>query len=140
MESEELPVLAAVVRISLPPELMARYVMARPFARTTCSGNRLLHVIPNAGDDPNVVPEYPRVWYCVRDTNRGAVEENYEWILDIAAGAAEMTRTEPEVFLITGVHTYTLIRPLQEAMQANLERVAWDGGLGQGRAGGGGGR
>ena len=84
---------------------------------------RVHYVIPNAGEAPNVVPEYARAWYYVRDTTRAAVEENYAWILDIAAGAAQMTRTEHEVFLITGVHTYTLIRPLQEAMQANLERV-----------------
>ncbi len=84
---------------------------------------RMHYVIPNAGEAPNVVPEYARAWYYVRDTTRAAVERNYEWILDIAAGAAQMTRTEHEVFLITGVHTYTLVRPLQEAMQANLERV-----------------
>ena len=84
---------------------------------------RIHYVIPNAGDAPNVVPEYARVWYYVRDTTRTAVEESYEWILDIADGAAKMTRTEYEVFLITGVHPYTLVRPLQEAMQANLERV-----------------
>ena len=84
---------------------------------------RVHYVIPSAGEAPNVVPEYARAWYYVRDTTRTAVEENYEWILDIAAGAAQMTRTEHEVFLITGVHTYTLVRPLQEAMQANLERV-----------------
>ena len=84
---------------------------------------RIHYVIPDAGDAPNVVPEYARAWYYVRDTTRTAVDENYEWILDIAAGAARMTRTEHETFLITGVHTYTLIRPLQVAMQANLERV-----------------
>ncbi len=76
---------------------------------------RIHYVIPNAGEVPNVVPEYARVWYYVRDTTRTAVEENYEWILDVAAGAARMTRTEHEAFLITGVHPYTLVRPLQEA-------------------------
>ena len=84
---------------------------------------RIHYVIPNAGDAPNVVPEYARVWYYVRDTTRAAVDENYQWILDIAAGAAQRTRTRHEAFLITGVHPYTLVRPLQEAMQANLERV-----------------
>ena len=84
---------------------------------------RIHYVIPNAGEAPNVVPEYAMVWYYVRDTTRVVVEENYRWILDIAAGAARMTRTEHESFLITGVHPYTLVRPLQEAMQANLERV-----------------
>jgi aminobenzoyl-glutamate utilization protein B len=84
---------------------------------------RIHYVIPNAGEAPNVVPEYAKVWYYVRDTTRVAVEENYAWILDIAEGAARMTRTEHESYLITGVQTYTLIRPLQEAMQRNLERV-----------------
>ena len=84
---------------------------------------RIHYVMPNAGEVPNVVPEYAKAWYYVRDTTRAAVDENYEWILDIAAGAAQMTRTEHEVFLVTGVHPYTLVRPLQEAMQANLERV-----------------
>ena len=84
---------------------------------------RVHYVIPDAGEAPNVVPEHARVWYYVRDTTRAAVEENYAWILDIAAGAATMTRTEMEPYLITGVYTYTLVRPLQEAMQENLERV-----------------
>lgn len=84
---------------------------------------RIHYVIPNAGEAPNVVPEYAKAWYYVRDTTRAAVEKNYAWILDIAEGAALMTRTEHEVFLITGVYTYTLVRPLQEAMQRNLERV-----------------
>ena len=84
---------------------------------------RIHYVIPNAGDAPNVVPEYAKVWYYVRDTLRTTVEENYEWVLNIAEGAAQMTGTEHEVFLITGVHEYVLNRPLQEAMQANLERV-----------------
>ncbi len=84
---------------------------------------RIHYVMPNAGEVPNVVPEYAKAWYYVRDTTRVAVEENYAWILDIAGGAARMTRTEHEVFLVTGVHPYTLVRPLQEAMQANLERV-----------------
>jgi aminobenzoyl-glutamate utilization protein B len=84
---------------------------------------RIHYVIPDAGEAPNVVPEYAKVWYYVRDTTRTAVEENYAWILDIAEGAARMTRTEQESYLITGVQTYTLVRPLQEAMQRNLEEV-----------------
>jgi aminobenzoyl-glutamate utilization protein B len=84
---------------------------------------RIHYVIPNAGEAPNVVPEYAKVWYFVRDENREAVEKWYEWILQIAAGAAMGTRTEHKTFLITGVHEYNLNRPLQEAMQANLELV-----------------
>jgi aminobenzoyl-glutamate utilization protein B len=80
-------------------------------------------VIPSAGDAPNVVPEYAKVWYYVREADRETVDEYYNWILKIAEGAAMATRTTHEVTLITGVHETLLNRPLQEAMQANLELV-----------------
>ena len=84
---------------------------------------RIHYVIPDAGQAPNVVPEYARVWYYVRDVDRKSVETYYERILDIARGAAIATRTDHKVYLTTGVHEYNLNRPLQEAMQANLERI-----------------
>jgi aminobenzoyl-glutamate utilization protein B len=84
---------------------------------------RIHYVIPNAGDAPNVVPEYAKAWYFVRDENREAVGKWYAWIKQIAAGAAMATRTEHSIFLITGVHEYNLNRPLQESMQSNLELV-----------------
>lgn len=84
---------------------------------------RIHYVIPSGGEAPNVVPEYARVWYYVRDTTRAAVEAHYDWILRVAEGAALATRTEHEVRLITGVHTVLLNRPLQERVQANLELV-----------------
>ena len=84
---------------------------------------RIHYVMTNAGEAPNVVPDYARVWYYVRDDNREKAEKNYSWILDIAAGAAQGTQTKHKVTLITGVHEMVLNRPLQEAAQANLERV-----------------
>jgi len=84
---------------------------------------RIHYVIPNGGDAPNVVPEYAKGWYYVRDTARASVEVYYDWIMDIAQGAALATRTERTVTLITGVHEYNINRPMQEAMFANLEYV-----------------
>ena len=84
---------------------------------------RIHYVIPNAGQAPNVVPEYARVWYYVRDVDRTSVETYYNRILDIAKGVALATRTEHKIYLTTGVHEYNLNRPLQEAVQANLELV-----------------
>jgi aminobenzoyl-glutamate utilization protein B len=84
---------------------------------------RIHYVIPSGGEAPNVVPEYAKVWYYVRDTARAPVEEYYDWLLNIAKGAALATRTEYKVTLITGVHELLLNRPLQEAMQTNLEAV-----------------
>ncbi|HSG81969.1 MAG TPA: amidohydrolase, partial [Gemmatimonadota bacterium] len=76
---------------------------------------RIHYVITNGGDAPNVVPEYAKVWYYVREADRGRVEDDYNWILKIAEGAALATRTEHKVTLITGVHELLLNRPLQEA-------------------------
>jgi aminobenzoyl-glutamate utilization protein B len=84
---------------------------------------RIHYVIPSGGDAPNVVPEYAKVWYYVRDINRGEVQELYERILRIVDGAAMATGTTSKIRLITGVHEYLLNRPLQEALQANLELV-----------------
>ena len=84
---------------------------------------RIHYVIPSAGDAPNVVPEYAKVWYYVREEDRDKVNEYYDWILKIAQGAAMATRTTHEVTLITGVHSVLFNRPLQEAMQWNLEHV-----------------
>lgn len=84
---------------------------------------RIHYVIPEGGDAPNVVPEYAKVWYYVRDLDRESVEGYYQRILRIAEGAALATGTTHKVTLITGVHECLLNRPLQEAVQANLEAV-----------------
>ncbi len=84
---------------------------------------RIHYVIPDGGDAPNVVPEYAKVWYYVRDLSRDSVDEYYQRILKIAEGAALATGTTHQVTLITGVHECLLNRPMQEAVQANLERV-----------------
>ncbi len=84
---------------------------------------RIHYVITDGGKAPNVVPERAEVWYYVRDINREHVEFMYEWIKKIAQGAALMTRTEYEIEFITGVHEVLLNRPLQEAVQENLELV-----------------
>lgn len=82
---------------------------------------RIHYVIPKAGEAPNVVPEYARVWYYVREVNREEVEKLYARILKIAEAAALATETSHKVSLITAVHEYLQNRPLQEAMQKNLE-------------------
>jgi aminobenzoyl-glutamate utilization protein B len=84
---------------------------------------RIHYVIPRGGDAPNVVPEYAKVWYYVRDVNRETVQGYYDRVLKIAEGAALATGTTHKVSLITGVHECLMNRPLQEAVQANLELV-----------------
>ena len=84
---------------------------------------RIHYVITRGGEAPNVVPEYAKVWYFVRDINRAEVAKYYARVLKIVEGAALATETTYKVHLITGVHEYLLNRPLQEALQKNLELV-----------------
>ena len=84
---------------------------------------RIHYAITDGGDVPNVVPEYAKVWYFVRDVNRESVQGYYDRILKIAEGAALATETTHKVTLLTGVHECLMNRPLQEAVQANLELV-----------------
>ncbi|NIM50570.1 MAG: amidohydrolase [Gemmatimonadales bacterium] len=84
---------------------------------------RIHYVMPSAGEAPNVVPAYAKVWYYARDVDRESVAQHYNWILEIAEGAALATRTTHKVTLVTGVHETLLNRPLQEAVQRNLELV-----------------
>jgi aminobenzoyl-glutamate utilization protein B len=91
---------------------------------------RVHYVIPSAGEAPNVVPAYAKVWFFVRDIERAAAEAHYAWLLQIAEGAALATQTTHKVTLNTGVHEYLFNRPLQEAMHKNLEVVGaapWTG-------------
>jgi aminobenzoyl-glutamate utilization protein B len=98
--------------------------LLREHIKTT---TRIHYVIPRGGDAPNVVPEYAKVWYYVRDVNRQEVQKYYDRLLKIAEGAALGTATTHTVHLLTGVHEYLLNRPLQEAAYANLILVGAPG-------------
>ena len=84
---------------------------------------RIHYVIPDAGQAPNVVPDYARVWYYVRDKDRQGVEHVYDRVLKIAAGAAAMTETTHEVYLITGVYNKLVNRVVAKVLYDNLNLV-----------------
>ena len=84
---------------------------------------RIHYVIPNGGLAPNVVPDYAKVWYYVRDTSRTNVEEYYERIMNIVEGASLATNTTYKVQLITGVHAYNLNQPLLRTLEKNMKLI-----------------
>jgi aminobenzoyl-glutamate utilization protein B len=84
---------------------------------------RIHYVIPNGGEAPNVVPEYAKVWYYVRDTSRSNVEMYYNRVLKIAEGAAMATNTTHKVNLITAVHSYNINGPILMALQQNFQAI-----------------
>ena len=65
---------------------------------------RIHYVITDGGGEPNVVPAHAQVWYYVRAPERKQVEEIYAWLLEIAQGAAMMTRTTFDVRFLAGCY------------------------------------
>lgn len=84
---------------------------------------RIHYVIPDGGGAPNVVPDYAKVWYFVRDTSRANVEKFYNRIKQVAKGAAIATNTKHKVTMITGVHQYNRNEPMMQAIEKNIVLV-----------------
>lgn len=66
--------------------------------------SRIHSVVTSGGQAPNVVPAFAQVWYFVRAPHREQVEEMYQWMQDIAKGAALMSGTSYEIDFITGCY------------------------------------
>ena len=54
---------------------------------------RIMHVITKGGEVPNNVPPDAEVWYFIRAPRRVQVDQIWNWMQDIAKGAALMTQT-----------------------------------------------
>lgn len=84
---------------------------------------RIHYVITDGGGAPNVVPAKTEVWYYIRALAHKDVEKYYRWVVDIADGAAQMTRTTVEHRLDTDTHEVLPNRALAELVHANLTLV-----------------
>ncbi len=84
---------------------------------------RIHYAIMDGGKAPNIVPDYARVWYFVRDYNRKTVEEVYARVLKCAEGAALMTGTTHEIRFIGGIYNYLPNKTVSEVVQKNMEMV-----------------
>jgi aminobenzoyl-glutamate utilization protein B len=90
---------------------------------------RIHYVITRGGDQPNVVPAYAEVWYYIRADRFTDVVGYFEWVRDIAEGAARMTRTELEAVAVESeMHEVLPLRSLAEVVHRNLTAIgppAW---------------
>ena len=84
---------------------------------------RIHSVITNGGGQPNVVPAMAESWYYIRANKHEDVADMFEWVSEIARGAAMMTRTQVEI--VVDDDTYELLpnRPIAEVMDRNLRLV-----------------
>lgn len=85
--------------------------------------SRIHYVITNGGQQPNVVPATAQVWYFVRANTHEDVEAQFDWLVDIAEGAAKMTRTKLSVQIDTDCHEIIPNLPLSRVIERNFKRV-----------------
>ncbi len=81
---------------------------------------RIHYVILDGGGAPNVVPDYARAWYYVRDIDRESVEKDYERVLKVIDGASRMTETTYKIHFKSGVHEMLTNRAGNEIVYSNL--------------------
>ena len=81
---------------------------------------RIHYVIKHGGGVPNVVPDYARAWYYVRDIDREDVEKDYARVLKIIDGAAQMTETTYKISFISGVYNMLSNQTGNEVVYSNL--------------------
>ncbi len=74
------------------------------------------------GEAPNVVPDRASTWYFIRDLDEN-VEQNFQWALDCAKGAALMTQTVSEVKTIGAIHQRFPNKLLAELVFENIKAV-----------------
>ncbi|MEM2888541.1 MAG: M20 family metallopeptidase [Candidatus Bathyarchaeia archaeon] len=84
---------------------------------------RLHYIVENGGTQPNIVPDYARSWYYVRAPERDQVEYIYNWVLDIAKGAAKMTRTEMKYESMGGLYNLVPNRTIAERITSNMREI-----------------
>jgi aminobenzoyl-glutamate utilization protein B len=69
------------------------------------------------------VPAYARSWYYVRAPERDQMEFIYNWILDIAKGAATMTKTEAKTEFLEGIYNIIPNRTISELIVKNMREI-----------------
>ncbi len=82
------------------------------------------YVIPDGGDQPNVVPSTASVWYYLRETDYPHIKDMWAVADSIAAGAALMTGTSLQPVRVMGTAwPQHFNKPVAEAMFENIRRV-----------------
>ena len=93
-------------------------------------GQRSHYIIPDGGDQPNVVPSTASIWFYFRERDYERTTAMFETAKQMARGAALMTGTQLDTVLVIGsAWRPHFNKPIAEAMHANVKRVGfprWD--------------
>jgi aminobenzoyl-glutamate utilization protein B len=85
-------------------------------------------VIVDAGVQPNVVPDYAKIWFYFRESTYEGARSLYEKAQAVAEGAAQMTGTTWKEHVLSACWPTRDNRILAETVQSNIELVgvpAW---------------
>ncbi|HXC96367.1 MAG TPA: amidohydrolase [Edaphobacter sp.] len=81
------------------------------------------YVIPNGGDQPNVVPQNASVWYYFRETDYPHIKELWEIGDNMANGAALMTNTKWDSTLVGTAWPGHFNKPIAEEVTENAKLI-----------------
>lgn len=81
------------------------------------------YVIPDGGDQPNVVPSKASVWYYFRERTYPAIKKLFETGIKMADGAALMTDTKYSYEILGSAWAGHFNKPMAEVTYANIKRV-----------------
>ena len=88
------------------------------------------YVIPDGGDQPNVVPSTASIWFYFRERDYERTLAMFEDAKKMAQGATMMTGTQIDTIMMVGSGwSGHFSRPIAEAMYRNIEKVGtptWD--------------
>src|SRR5688572_23015381 len=88
------------------------------------------YVIPDGGDQPNVVPSTASIWFYFRERDHPRTLAMFEAAKTMAQGAAMLTNTQVDTVMMMGSGwSGHFNRPVAEAMYQNIQTVgmpAWD--------------
>jgi aminobenzoyl-glutamate utilization protein B len=86
------------------------------------------YVIPNGGDQPNVVPPNASVWYYFRETDYDQIKKLWDIGNNMAKAATLMTDTEFSMRVLGSAWPGHFNKTVAETMQANIEKVGMERG------------
>src|SRR5207302_832412 len=84
---------------------------------------RIHCVVTNGGGQPNVVPATAQVWYYVRANSHEDCVANFDWLTEIADGAAKMTRTKVQMQIDTDCHEIIPNLPISKVIHLNMQKI-----------------
>ena len=94
--------------------------MLREHVRPTV---RMHYVVQRAGDVPNVVPDYAKVWMWVRDSKGAGIEPVMARVRQIAQGAALIAGVESELRVQAGDYEILVNHTGTKLLDQNLRRL-----------------